>query len=160
LNSADHLPNVSDEDACLDRHDAVDSSDIVLIEKSLSLRDKSQRDTITYETEKKLHQTPSSKTPLLYAKNVHSYQEPVNEQFQQKSQSSTLLSQEKKTFNDFYNSEDLERNECEDLQNVDDLLLKKSDSITLMNSSIEGSIQAKEISKGDFLKICFHNDLL
>lgn len=99
LNSSD---NLTTEDAgSSPRDDVLESSDIVLIEKSTAPfnRERTQptsttsRDTIIYETEKdiKKHQSapPSSSTPLLYANHVQSYQntQHVSEQMQQKSAS-------------------------------------------------------------------------
>lgn len=117
LNSSDNLAN---DDGCSSlRRAAVDSSDIVLIEKASapSIRDKSQpttsaaRDTITYETEKdiKKHQSPSSSTPLLYANNVQSYHHapPTNEQLQQKA--ATALLAVESPFKDFYDAKDEEQ---------------------------------------------------
>lgn len=101
----------ADDSGSLRRSDGIDSSDVVLLEKPQSSQcDRSQklsRDTITYETEKK-HQSPSSKTPLLYAKNVQSYQEssssspqPISDQIQQKN---VFLSHESAALS-FYNAE-------------------------------------------------------
>lgn len=95
LNSSDNLTSSNDHD----ENDGgggvrrkIDTSDVViLLDKSQHLTP-SPRDTITFETEKKQHHSPSSKTPLLYAKkNVQSYQV---EQFQQKNSSD---------FDGFYN---------------------------------------------------------
>lgn len=70
---------------------------MILLDKTpnSSQRERSQqisRDTILFETEKK-YQSPSSKTPLLYAKNVQSYQEqqPIHDQIQQKSGSAVYV---------------------------------------------------------------------
>ncbi|KAG5681932.1 hypothetical protein PVAND_011334 [Polypedilum vanderplanki] len=109
LNSSDNL--ASDDNNSVRRIDGVDSSEIVLLEKpaTSSQRERLQqqqnsRDTIIYETEKR-HQSPSSKTPLLYAKNVQSYQEqqPISEQIQQKSVANVFLSHE--TTLNFYHAE-------------------------------------------------------
>lgn len=110
LNSSDNL--AADDGSSSPRSDVVDSSDIVLIEKTSapSIRDRTQpttsssRDTITYETEKdiKKHLSPSSSTPLLFANNVQSYQQtqPTNEQHQQAVPTLTLTPES--PFKDFY----------------------------------------------------------
>lgn len=122
LNSSDNLtedgvvPSINDD---INAPSTVDSSEIVLIEKSLVVgrssplanREKSlplPHSTIVYETERhivaeqqqlqKKIQSPllsksSSSTPLLYANNAQSYQhsQPVLEQLQQQTPSSKLL---------------------------------------------------------------------
>ena len=110
---------MSDDNGSLRKSvDGIDSSDVVLLEKTpnSSQREKQQinRDTIIFETEKK-HQSPSSKTPLLYAKNVQSYQEqqPINEQIQQKSVAAAFLSSS--SSDNFYNVKE------NDLKNIDEL---------------------------------------
>lgn len=124
LNSSDNL--TSDEGGSSPRSDVVESSDIVLIEKTTS-RDRAQpisattRDTIIYETEKdiKKHQSPpSSSTPLLYANNVQSYQnvQHVSEQLQQKSVSMQLAPES--PLKDFYDVKDEEQLECADIDKV------------------------------------------
>ncbi|KAL7033348.1 hypothetical protein ACKWTF_007551 [Chironomus riparius] len=97
-----------DENDSLRKDECVDSSGVILLEKTpnLSQRERSQqisRDTILFETEKK-YQSPSSKTPLLYAKNVQSYQEqqPNHDQIHQKSGAAILLSPATDSHNDLY----------------------------------------------------------
>lgn len=108
LNSSD---NLATDEGSPRRNDVVDSSEVVLIEKSLSPPERARaqtaacRDTITYETEKDIKKQaspPSSSTPLLYANNVQSYQhnQPINEQMQQKSASVQLAAGS--PFKDFY----------------------------------------------------------
>lgn len=112
LNSSDNLA-ANDSDGSSRRIDAIDSSEIVLIEKvteraRVQSSSSASRDTIIYETEKdiKKHhpasQPPSSSTPLLYANNVQSYQlaQPVSEQMQQKSVTVQLTPES--PYKDFY----------------------------------------------------------
>ncbi|XP_070493113.1 uro-adherence factor A-like isoform X2 [Chironomus tepperi] len=100
-----------DENDSLRKNECVDSSSVILIEKTpnSSQRERNQqisRDTILFETEKK-YQSPSSKTPLLYAKNVQSYQEqqPIHDQIQQKSGTTIILSPANDSLNDLYDIE-------------------------------------------------------
>lgn len=143
--------------------DGVDSSDVVvLLDKSQTQRDRSSRDTLTFETEKKHQQhSPSSKTPLLYAKNVQSYHEqpPINEQIQQKS---NLLShcENSSSFDGFYNI----REESVKMEEIDDFMSsnKSSENATasssvinpFFNSTSEDFQSVKEMQKGKriFLK--------
>lgn len=129
LNSNDNL--TADDSGNSPRRDVVESNDIVLIEKATapSNRDRTQptsatRDTIIYETEKdiKKHQTspPSSSTPLLYAKNVQSYQnaQPVSEQMQQKS--ATIKNASQSPLKDFYDVKDDEQLESVEVDKAKD----------------------------------------
>lgn len=177
--SRDNLLNSSDNLTANDENDSdsatnttttttrkIDTNDVViLIDKSLHL----SRDTITFETEKKHQQqqqqqqhSPSSKTPLLYAKkNVQSYQEqtqqlnqpPINEQFQQKS--SVLLATTKTShdFDGFYNipSEDVGK-----LNEIDEFICKNGSSDNssalinpFFNSTNEDFNTVKEAAKGE-----------
>lgn len=140
--------------------DGIDSSDVILLEKTpnSSQREKNQtRDTIIFETEKK-HQTPSSKTPLLYAKNVQSYQEhqPINEQIQQKSSSVLLSTGDTRDFycvNEKKRADDLDGVKIDD---INELVTRRQldevcniSSNPFFNSIVEDGT-AKEIYKGKF----------
>lgn len=164
--SRDNLLNSSDNLTTNDENDSdgtarkVDTSDVViLLDKSLSQQQHLSRDTITFETEKKHQQhSPSSKTPLLYAKkNVQSYQEqpPINEQFQQKS---ILLSSSTKTsadFDGFYNiPTGLETDDfvCKNVssENNSELVTSSSSMINpFFNSTSEEFNSVKEVLKGN-----------
>lgn len=144
LTTPDHqlLHHHDGSNGSLRKLDVVDSSDVVvLLDKSLSQRDRSSRDTITFETEKKHQHSPSSKTPLLYAKNVQSYQEqpPINEQIQQKSVASNLLSHCEKTssstsFDGFYNIRGVD--DTEKLDEIDDFInSNKNSSVSSDNNN-------------------------
>ena len=155
--SRDNLLNSSDN-LTTNEHDENDSDGAVRkSDASLSQQQQQQhlsRDTITFETEKKHQQhSPSSKTPLLYAKkNVQSYQEPqpINEQFQQKS---ILSSSTTKTdFDGFYNIpsdmvEKLNDFECKNISSE-----SKSSSTSMINpffnSTSEEFNSVKEVYKG------------
>lgn len=128
LNSTENLS--VDDVGNLPKSDEVESSDIVLIEKTSSTRDRIQpttvttRDTIIYETEKEIkkHQSspPSSSTPLLFANNVQSYQnvQPVTEQMQQKSASMQFAPES--PLKDFYDVKDDEQLESVEVDKVKD----------------------------------------
>lgn len=170
--SRDNLLNSSDNLTTNDENDSdgaarkVDTSDVViLLDKSLSQQQHLSRDTITFETEKKHQQhSPSSKTPLLYAKkNVQSYQEqqpPINEQFQQKS---ILLSSSTKTsadFDGFYNIptglgklEETDDFVCKNVssENNSEMVSSSSSMINpFFNSTSEEFNSVKEVLKGKF----------
>jgi Fe2+ transport system protein B len=154
------------------------SINIVLLEKPLtsSQREKcaqqGTRDTIIYETEKKY---PSSKTPLLYAKNVQSYQQhqSINEQIQQTSVTAILLSQDT-SLNGFYNSErenHTENNDETNIKSSNKNNISSEDATKNVNSNITDSITnpffnstvedytAKEIIKGKQINafVVFHH---
>lgn len=157
LTTPDHLPphHHGHDDNKLD---AVDSSDVVVLldkSQSQSQRDRSSRDTLTFETEKKHQHSPSSKTPLLYAKNVQSYhheQPPINEQIQQKS---NLLAhcENSSSFDGFYNTrEESVKDEIDDFINSN----KSSENAAgtssvnnpFFNSTSEEFQLIKEVIKG------------
>jgi hypothetical protein len=166
LNSSDNL-TTPDHHHHLQHHaesngklDAVDSSDVVvLLDKSQTQRDRPSRDTLTFETEKKHQQhSPSSKTPLLYAKNVQSYHEqpPINEQIQQKS---NLLShrENSSSFDGFYNirEESVKLDEIDDIINSNKSTESAAGTSSVMNpffnSTSEEFQSIKEVSKGKFI---------
>ena len=109
---------------------------MILLEKTpnLSQRERSQqisRDTILFETEKK-YQSPSSKTPLLYAKNVQSYQEQNHDQIHQKSGTAILLSPATDSLNDLY---DLKKDSIKPLT----LVSENETKLVQRNSSLNES---------------------
>jgi hypothetical protein len=171
LNSSDNLTTSEhDENDGLKKIDASDV--VILLDKSLTQQQQrtqqqqTSRDTITFETEKKHQHSPSSKTPLLYAKkNVQSYQEQQpqqQEQFQQKSITSALLSSSSSSsstkaadFDGFYNipSDDVEK-----LDEIDNFIgknssanLASSSSIVnpFFNSTCEDFNTVKDVTKGE-----------
>jgi hypothetical protein len=130
LNSSDNF----DENVSLRKSEIVDSNSVILIEKSptSSQKERNQqisRDTILFETEKK-YQSPSSKTPLLYAKNVQSYQEQqhqqqsIHDQIQQKSGAVNFMSPTNDSFKDLY-----------DIQNTKSLTLISENETVLVQSN-------------------------
>jgi hypothetical protein len=168
LNSSDNLTTNEHDES--DGVRKIDASDVViLLDKSLTqqqqrTQQQTSRDSITFETEKKHQHSPSSKTPLLYAKkNVQSYQEqqqPINEQFQQKSITSALLSSSSSStstkaadFDGFYNIPSDEK-----LEEIDNFIGKNSSanlatsSSTVnpfFNSTCEDFNTVKDVTKGE-----------
>lgn len=146
LNSSDNL--ASDDAGSSPRSDVVESSDIVLIEKSSvpSIRDKAQlanRDSITYETEKdiKKHQSPSPSTPLLYASHVQSYQNSpaAVEQMQQKSAPVLLASQS--PFKDFY-----DENNAKDGEELESVVVDEAKQVFIAINVSEGAKEASSVA--------------
>lgn len=143
LNSSDNL-TTNEHDDIDGGVNKIDASDVViLLDKSLSQQQHlSSRDTITFETEKKQQQqqqqhSPSSKTPLLYAKNVQSYQEqPINEQFQQKSALLTTSSPKLSKASDFDGFYNIPADDAEKLDEIDEFInTNKSSEISNMGTS-------------------------
>lgn len=173
LSSSD---NLADDGGSSPRSDVVDTSDIVLIEKTSapSIRDKSQptsRDTITYETEKdiKKHLSPSSSTPLLYANNVQSYQHapPINEQIQLKSPAALLASES--PFKDFYEDNESKQDfmvismseeaKEEDSSNTNPFFNSISVATIIEDQSSREAVKGKRINDQSYLKVdkkCFN----
>lgn len=157
LNSSDNLTtNEQDENDSDNAARKIDASLSQQQQQHLS------RDTITFETEKKHQQhSPSSKTPLLYAKkNVQSYQEqpqPINEQFQQKSillssSSASSSSVTKTDFDGFYNIPSdlgkLDDFECKNVSSESNSALTSSIN-PFFNSTSEEFNSVKEVLKGN-----------
>lgn len=118
---------------------------MILLEKTpnASQRERSQqlsRDTILFETEKK-YQSPSSKTPLLYAKNVQSYQEqqPNHDQIQQKSVAAVLLSPSTDALNELYDLEKLNTEQLNLVSETENKLVQKNASINESKSYLISS---------------------
>lgn len=160
LNSSDNLTtNEQDENDSDNAARKIDASLSQQQQQHLS------RDTITFETEKKHQQhsiSPSSKTPLLYAKkNVQSYQEqpqPINEQFQQKSillssSSASSSSVTKTDFDGFYNIPSdlgkLDDFECKNVSSESNSALTSSIN-PFFNSTSEEFNSVKEVLKGNW----------
>lgn len=129
---------------------------MILLDKTpnSSQRERSQqisRDTILFETEKK-YQSPSSKTPLLYAKNVQSYQEqqPIHDQIQQKSEAVVYMS----SANDLFG---LEKKK----QDADQLNLV-SENETILVDRNESTIESKSglISSNQFFNSITEDDTI
>lgn len=118
---------------------------MILLEKTpnASQRERSQqlsRDTILFETEKK-YQSPSSKTPLLYAKNVQSYQEQptIHDQIQHKSVAAVLLSPSNDGLNELYDLEQLNTEQLNLISENENKLVQKNASINESKSCLISS---------------------
>lgn len=125
---------------------------MVLLDKSLTQRDRSSRDSITFETEKKHQHSPSSKTPLLYAKNVQSYHEqpPINEQIQQKSNLLSHCEKSSTSFDGFYNIRGDDDVDTEKLEN-------NNDFVETTNKSLDNRIDSTTMGTSSMINPFFNS---